>query len=104
MPPKSSSKKNQASWYHCESCGVHIPSKARDSHEGSCSAISQDEVAPDSEAEYVRSGAIYTRSLQQRNFEVDSLKDLAAKSSPSLFMANPLCDPLLLSTFSHLEV
>ncbi|XP_052851288.1 ribosome biogenesis protein SPATA5 [Drosophila gunungcola] len=79
MPPKSSSKKNQASWYHCESCGVHIPSKARDTHEGVCSAIGQDDVGPDSEAEFVRSGAIFTRSVQQRNFEVESLKDLPAK-------------------------
>ncbi|EDX04839.1 GD22101 [Drosophila simulans] len=79
MPPKSSSKKNQVTWYHCESCGVHIPSKARENHEGLCSAISQDDVGPDSEAEYVRSGAIYTRSLQQRNFEVESVKDLPAK-------------------------
>ncbi|XP_016987875.1 ATPase family protein 2 homolog [Drosophila rhopaloa] len=79
MPPKSSSKKNQASWFHCESCGVHIPSKARDNHEGSCSAIAQGDVGPESEAEYVRSGAIFTRSLQQRNFELDSLKDLPAK-------------------------
>ncbi|XP_016964479.1 ribosome biogenesis protein SPATA5 [Drosophila biarmipes] len=88
MPPKSSSKKNQASWYHCESCGVHIPSKARDSHEGSCSAISQDEVGTDSEAEYVRSGAIFTRSLQQRNFEVESLKDLSAKYANMLIFVS----------------
>ncbi|XP_017047301.1 ATPase family protein 2 homolog [Drosophila ficusphila] len=79
MPPKSSSKKNQASWFHCESCGVHIPSKARDNHEGSCSAISQDDLSQDNEAEFVRSGTIFTRSLQQKNFEVESLKDLPAK-------------------------
>lgn len=79
MPPKSSSKKNQASWYHCETCGVHIPSKARDNHDDHCSTISQDDAASDADAEYVRSGAIFTRSLQQRNFEVESLKDLSAK-------------------------
>ncbi|XP_017026057.1 ATPase family gene 2 protein homolog A [Drosophila kikkawai] len=79
MPPKSSSKKTQASWYHCETCGVHIPSKARDNHDEHCSTIGQDDAAPDSDAEYVRSGAIFTRTLQQRNFEVESLKDLSAK-------------------------
>ncbi|KAH8352622.1 hypothetical protein KR084_005340 [Drosophila pseudotakahashii] len=88
MPPKSSSKKNQASWYHCESCGVHIPSKARDNHEAACSAISQDDGGGDSEGEYVRSGAIFTRSLQQRNFEVESLKDLPAKYANMLIFVS----------------
>ncbi|KAH8412839.1 hypothetical protein KR009_006210 [Drosophila setifemur] len=84
MPPKSNSKKNQASWFQCEACGVHIPSKARDNHEGLCSTISKDGLDPNSEAEYVQGGAIFTRSLQQRNFEVESLKDLTAKYSNML--------------------
>ncbi|XP_017012820.2 ATPase family gene 2 protein homolog A [Drosophila takahashii] len=88
MPPKSSSKKNQASWFHCESCGVHIPSKARDNHEAACSALSQDDGGGDSQAEYVRSGAIFTRSLQQRNFEVESLKDLPAKYANMLIFVS----------------
>ncbi|SPP82098.1 ATPase family protein 2 homolog [Drosophila guanche] len=79
MPPKSSSKKNQASWYHCETCGVHITSKARDSHDASCPIPSEVDGESDSEVEYVRNGTLYTRSLQQRNFEVESLKDLPAK-------------------------
>ncbi|XP_034666443.1 ATPase family protein 2 homolog [Drosophila subobscura] len=79
MPPKSSSKKNQASWYHCETCGVHITSKARDSHDASCPIPSEGDGEADSEVEYVRNGTLYTRSLQQRNFEVESLKDLPAK-------------------------
>ncbi|KAH8267451.1 hypothetical protein KR018_005012 [Drosophila ironensis] len=79
MPPKSSSKKNQASWFQCESCSVHIPAKAKDNHDTTCSALSQDDIEPPSEAEFIRSGAIFTRSLQQRNFEVESLKDLPPK-------------------------
>ncbi|XP_033248613.1 uncharacterized protein LOC108161570 isoform X2 [Drosophila miranda] len=79
MPPKSSSKKNQASWYHCETCGVHITSKARDNHDGSCPISGESNIDADSDEEYVRNGTLYTRSLQQRNFEVESLKDLPAK-------------------------
>ncbi|EDV32099.1 uncharacterized protein Dana_GF15657 [Drosophila ananassae] len=79
MPPKSNSKKNQASWFHCETCGAHIPSKARDNHEEICPTLSQGEIDPNSTAEFVRSGVLYTTSVQQRNFEVDSLKDLPLK-------------------------
>ncbi|KAH8250820.1 hypothetical protein KR038_011013 [Drosophila bunnanda] len=88
MPPKSSSKKNQASWYHCETCGVHIPSKARDNHDDHCSTICQGNAAPDSDAEFVRSGTIFTRSLQQRNFEVESLKDLSSKYANMLLFVS----------------
>lgn len=79
MPPKSNSKKNQASWFHCETCGAHIPSKARDNHEEICPTLSQGEIDPNSTAEFLRSGVLYTTSVQQRNFEVDSLKDLPLK-------------------------
>ncbi|XP_020807953.1 spermatogenesis-associated protein 5 [Drosophila serrata] len=88
MPPKSSSKKNQASWYHCEACGVHIPSKARDNHDDHCSTISQGDATPDSDAEYVRSGTIFTRSVQQGNFEVESLKDLSTKYANMLLFVS----------------
>lgn len=74
MPPKSSSKKNQASWFRCETCGVHITTKARDSHDQVC-PISEDTT----NAEFILSGVLYTDSLLQRNFEVEALKDLPAK-------------------------
>ncbi|KAH8402907.1 hypothetical protein KR222_000026 [Zaprionus bogoriensis] len=75
MPPKSSNKKNQqATWLRCETCGVHITSKARDTHQEHCPITEET-----SGAEYIRNGALYTDSLLQRNFEVESLKDLPAK-------------------------
>ncbi|KAH8282970.1 hypothetical protein KR054_011222 [Drosophila jambulina] len=88
MPPKSSSKKNQASWFHCETCGVHISSKARDNHDDHCTIIAQGDAARDSEAEYVQNGAIFTRTVQQRNFEVESLKDLSGKYANMLLFVS----------------
>ncbi|EDW76433.1 uncharacterized protein Dwil_GK14665 [Drosophila willistoni] len=79
MPPKSSSsKKNQATWYYCESCEVHIPTKARDGHDNICSILSTAGDVPE-DAEYVQNEQISTSSLQQRNFEVESLTDLPLK-------------------------
>ncbi|KAH8293075.1 hypothetical protein KR044_000491 [Drosophila immigrans] len=78
MPPKSSNKKNQATWYHCEKCTVHITSKSRDTHERIC-PISDELQDVEVEAEFIRNGVLHTASLLQKNFEVESLKDLPAK-------------------------
>ncbi|XP_034474695.1 ATPase family protein 2 homolog [Drosophila innubila] len=75
MPPKSSNKKNQATWYHCATCDVHITSKTRDTHERVC-PIAEDASGTEVNAEYVRNGVLYTASVLQRTFEVESLKDL----------------------------
>ncbi|KAH8377161.1 hypothetical protein KR093_003735 [Drosophila rubida] len=79
MPPKSSNKKNQATWYHCEKCSVHITSKSRDSHERVCPIGDEN-----GDAEFIRNGVLFTTSLLQKNFEVDSLKELPAKYANSL--------------------
>lgn len=79
MPPKSSSKKNQATWFHCETCGVHITTKARDTHDKVCPITDET-----NDAEFIRNGALYTDSLLQRNFEVEALKDLPAKYANTL--------------------
>ncbi|XP_030565012.1 ATPase family protein 2 homolog [Drosophila novamexicana] len=86
MPPKSSNKKNQATWYHCEKCGVHITSKSRDTHERVC-PIADDE-SGSVDAEFVRSGALYTSSAQLRSFEVESLKDLPPKYANMLIFVS----------------
>lgn len=78
MPPKSSNKKHQATWYHCESCGVHITSKTRDTHERVC-PITENVNGSEVDAEFVRNGVLHTASLLQRSFEVESLKDLPPK-------------------------
>ncbi|EDW71282.1 ATPase family gene 2 protein homolog A [Drosophila virilis] len=87
MPPKSSNKKNQATWYHCDKCGVHITSKSRDTHERIC-PIDEDKSGPAVDAEFVRSGALYTSSAQQRSFEVESLKDLPPKYANMLIFVS----------------
>ncbi|EDW04191.1 ATPase family protein 2 homolog [Drosophila grimshawi] len=80
MPPKSSNKKNQATWYYCEACGVHITSKSRDTHERICPIAPEADVSStELNAEFVRNKTLYTSSLQKRTFEVDALKDLPEK-------------------------
>lgn len=87
MPPKSSNKKNQATWYHCDKCDVHITNKSRDTHEQVC-PITDDGSSAAVDTEFVRNGSLYTSSVQQRNFEVESLKDLPAKyANTLLFMS-----------------
>ncbi|XP_034099963.1 ribosome biogenesis protein SPATA5 [Drosophila albomicans] len=78
MPPKSSNKKNQATWYHCEKCNVHITTKSRDTHDRIC-PIGDEVQKVEADAEFVRNGVLYTASLLQKNFEVESLKELPAK-------------------------
>lgn len=79
MPPKSSNKKNQATWFRCETCGVHITTKARDTHDQVCPITEET-----NNAEYISNGVLYTESLLQRNFEVEALKDLPAKYGNTL--------------------
>ncbi|XP_017857950.1 PREDICTED: spermatogenesis-associated protein 5 [Drosophila arizonae] len=87
MPPKSSNKKNQATWFHCEKCNVHITSKSRDTHERVC-PLDEDVSGAAVETEFVRNGTLYTSSVQQKNFEVESLKDLPPKyANTLLFMS-----------------
>ncbi|KAL7741464.1 hypothetical protein ACLKA6_000785 [Drosophila palustris] len=88
MPPKSSNKKNQATWYHCETCGVHITSKTRDTHERVCPITEDVNCDTELDAEYVRNGVLHTASLLQRTFEVESLKDLPPKYANMLIFVS----------------
>lgn len=66
---------------------MHITSKSRDTHEQVC-PLAEDISGAAVETEFVRNGTLYTSSVQQKNFEVEALKDLPPKyANTLLFMS-----------------
>ncbi|XP_030383420.1 ATPase family protein 2 homolog [Scaptodrosophila lebanonensis] len=91
MPPKSNSKKGQASWYYCEACNAHITFEARETHERVCPLPFEAELGnsvSEGDIEYIRNGKLYTRSVQPRKFKIESLSYLPEKyTNVLLFMS-----------------
>lgn len=75
MPPKSSNKKNQSSWFACDKCKKTIISKDRDNHEQNCSTQDSACFAFD----YIHDQSLYTMNFTKRNFTIDELNDSPAK-------------------------
>ncbi|XP_055856177.1 ribosome biogenesis protein SPATA5 [Episyrphus balteatus] len=75
MPPKSSNKKSQASWFACDKCHKSIISKDRDNHEQNCSNQDNACFAYD----YIQDHRLYTMNFTKRNFTIDELNDTPPK-------------------------
>lgn len=75
MPPKSSNKKSQVSWFACDKCQKTIISKDRDNHEQNCTTEESACLAYD----FIQDQRLYTMYISKRNFTIDELNDTPSK-------------------------
>ncbi|XP_055917820.1 ribosome biogenesis protein SPATA5 [Eupeodes corollae] len=76
MPPKSSNKKTQISWFSCDKCQRTIISKDRDNHEQNCST---QDTAGCLAYDYIQDHRLVTMNFTKRSFAIDELNETSPK-------------------------